>query len=374
MPVLGGSLFVGRWTFRRGEFKASVSMTASSEASLTSDSTAPSTVAHHHTNMRDSLRRTGSVTERSQSVNDWPWMKGTKCRIENPIAHVDPYDKRPTVKSLISKHRKEIDELRSKIEDHHLFNSHKHDDLWLMRFLFSHRMNQQAALDAATNTLEFRHEYALDEWDIRHVQPKSENLHHSDYPYAHAAAKMLDCYDAEDTMIYYVPDPKRGVVGFLHLAGRNQHRMAETLSQQDYFEAHLFSTEWKFQWLDYLTRSTGLMTKYLSVADCIGSHRGMINKHSKHMDSAAAKTMEDKYPQLLGSMFVVNAPIWINVVFAIIKPFIPKRLLEKINLIKPLKRERDLELLQEYISMSDLPERYGGLMKQWPPPDPSMAF
>lgn len=359
MPV--GSLFVGRWSMRQGKFNASVSMTTSSDTSLTSASTAATTPPRSHHSPEN-------------SSTEWPWMKDTKCRLDHPIEHVDPYDKRPPVKAMILKHRNEIDALRKQLEVHPLYVGSKHDDLWLMRFLFSHRMNQQMALDAATNTLEFREKYNLDEWDIRHIEVKASEMRETDYPFAEAAAKMFDCYDAEDTMIYYVPDPKRGVVGFLHLEGRNQHRMAERLTQQDYFEAHLFSTEWKFQWLDYLTRSTGLMTKYLSIADCLGCHRGMMNKHSKHMDSVAAKSMEDKYPQLLGSMVIVNAPIWINVVFAIIKPFVPKRLLEKINLIKPLKRERDLHALQEYMSLRDLPRRYGGHMIEWPPPSPSGYF
>ena len=362
MPV--GSLFTGRYWVRQGKIKTSVSMTSSSEASLTSATTCGSSTGTAAT----------ASAHRSDSANCWPWMKDTKCRLDHPISHVDPNDKRPPVQALILKHSSDIAQLKQSLQTHPLYNPHKHDDLWIMRFLLSHRMNHAAALEAAQNTLVFRHEYNLDEWDIRHILVTAKDLHESDYPYAHATAKMFDCYDTEDTMIYYVPDPKRGVVGFLHLAGRNQHRMAETLSEQDYFEAHLFSTEWKFQWLDYLTRSTGLMTKYLSIVDCTGCHRGMMNKHSKHMDSQAAKTMEDKYPQLLGSMLIVNAPIWINVIFAIIKPFVPKRLLERINLIKPSKKERDLHQLQEYISLSDLPERYGGFLNEWPPPLPSCHF
>jgi len=362
----GGSLLVGRWTFRQGKFKASVSMTSSSEASLTSVSTSTVSTA--------APRETAPVRGHHEDPDTWLWMKDTKSRIEHPIAHVDEHDKRPPVKALILKHRHEIDQLRARLEGDPLFNPRKHDDLWVMRFLFSHRFHQDNAFNAAQSTLAFREEHNLDHWDIRHIEVQAHALLEADYPFAHAASKMYECYDTEDTMIYYIPNTQRGVVGFLHLATRNQHRMAAELNDQDSFEAHLFSTEWKFQWLDYLTRSTGLLTKYLSIADCQGVNRGMMNKESKRQDGAAAKIMEDKYPQLLGTMVVVNAPIWVNVVFAVIKPFVPKRLLEKINVLKPLKKERDLLALQEYVGLEDLPTKYGGRLQEWPPPYQNSCF
>ena len=137
--------------------------------------------------------------------------------------------------------------------------------------------------------------------------------------------------------------------------------------KNEYFEAHLYLSEWKFQWLDYLTRTTGRVTKYLSIADCDEVSRKMIHRDCKKQDSQAAKILEDKYPQLLGAMLVCNAPIWADVVFTILKPFLPKRLLAKVNLIKPLKKERDLLLVLEYISREHLPAKYGGNLQEWPP-------
>ena len=108
----GGSLLKGRWSFRQGKFNASVSMTCSSqsEASLTSASTAASTMA--------------PPSESAPTPNDntqWPWMKNTKCRIDHPIAHVDEHDKRPPVAALILKHRKEIDQLKARLKSDPLY-------------------------------------------------------------------------------------------------------------------------------------------------------------------------------------------------------------------------------------------------------------
>ncbi|CAB9522927.1 expressed unknown protein [Seminavis robusta] len=93
----------------------------------------------------------------------------------------------------------------------------------------------------------------------------------------------------------------------------------------------------------------------------------MIHKEAKKQDAAAAKCLEDKYPQLLGEMLVVNAPKWIHVVFAILKPFLPKRLLQKVRIIQPLKKEKDLQAVLVYCQVDHLPAKYGGNLPTWPP-------
>jgi len=363
----------------------------------------------------------------SATTNGWPWMKDAKSRLDNPIELVDDTDKRPAVRDLIDKNQATIDQVKDQLlADDPLYTPSKHDDLWILRFLMSHcglqkdglslmankKHGVENAVKAAKSTLAFRHDHHLDDHDLRQIQVNAASLQSPEVadkiPFAHAAGKMLSCYDTEDTMLYYIPNPQRGVVGFLQLAGRNNYKMVETLHHEfnpvhtsdkhhhhhhhhhhntastehnhkdgepqeqpehknEYFEAHLMFSEWKFQWLDYLTRTTGRLTKYLSIADCHDVNIKMIHRDSKKQDSQAAKIMEDKYPQLLGAMLVVNAPGWIDLVFTIVKPFLPKRLLEKVNLIKPLKKEKDLHTILEYISKDHLPTRYGGNLEEWPP-------
>jgi CRAL/TRIO domain len=314
-------------------------------------------------------------------------MKDAKSRLSNPIEPVDRWDVRPTVLELCGKHRAEILHLKDQLVTNELFDGNCHDDLWLLRFVLSHGKHALAAIQA---TLAFRHEHHLDALDLRQwnagnataladqlqVQEATASTSTCTSTHVHmiqATIKMLSCYEGDTTMIYYLPDRQRGLLGFLQVAQRHQHKMIATLSQEDYFQAHLFMTEWKFQWIDHLTRTTGRLTKYLNLADCQGVKRSMIHKESKKRDAHAAELLQDRYPQLLGSMLITNAPTWINVVFAMLKPFLNKRLLDKVNVLphnkKKTPREKDILCILHYCAIHHLPHKYGGQLPDpnWPP-------
>lgn len=103
----------------------------------------------------------------------WPWMKGTKfdgpnAFLDPPIDPVNEFDDRPSVADLIAEHRSYIDRVREQLQDENpLFSNEKHDELWILRFLMSHKNNVKAASKAAIHTLDFRNEHKLDEKDLR---------------------------------------------------------------------------------------------------------------------------------------------------------------------------------------------------------------
>jgi hypothetical protein len=49
-----------------------------------------------------------------------------------------------------------------------LYEPNKHDDLWIVRFLLSHKQKVKAVTKAAQYTLQFRAKHQLDEVDIRY--------------------------------------------------------------------------------------------------------------------------------------------------------------------------------------------------------------
>ena len=79
--------------------------------------------------------------EPSSSPSSWPWLKGCGLTIADPpMPPVNEYDDRPLVKDLIVSHRKYIDEVHQELKSDPLYESNKHDDLWVLghlhRFLF----------------------------------------------------------------------------------------------------------------------------------------------------------------------------------------------------------------------------------------------
>jgi hypothetical protein len=70
--------------------------------------------------------------------------------------------------------------------------------------------------------------------------------------------------------------------------------------------------------------------------------------------------MEDCYPQLLETLFACYAPSFMRWIWTVIRPIMPKRIIDKIDIVTPHTNEKDLRRLLKHISMDDLPTDYGG--------------
>ena len=198
-------------------------------------------------------------------MSGWIWMKGVNASIADPIAPVAPEDQREPVKILIENHREKIDKVAEGLKDDPLYDSDKHDDLWVLRFVLSHKKSKPA-LKAAKNTLKFRQKYNLDVEDIRYKEPHkltSGNVHEYWQKRCNGQA-ILTTH----------PDRKRGVIMFLQF-GRLNTNAAHELTEEVWDEAFIYSSEYVHQWLDYTTRTTGLMTRSIRIVDM----RGVTMKH-----------------------------------------------------------------------------------------------
>lgn len=107
------------------------------------------------------------ITEMTDST--WIWMRGAATPlVDVPSAPTHPGDDRPAVNDLIAAHRSSIDALKDALAaaDEPLYRPLKHDDLWLLRFVLSHKKSTKKALKAARHALEFRKQHRLDEKDM----------------------------------------------------------------------------------------------------------------------------------------------------------------------------------------------------------------
>jgi CRAL/TRIO domain len=287
-----------------------------------------------------------------------PWLKGCSTAVADPIPPLNEYDDRPAVIPLISKHRSIIDQVRSELKLDPLYNKIKHDDLWILRFVLSHKRKVKAAVKAAKYTLVFRQEHYLDARDRRFVSPMEgfagENL--TRY------MKFL----SEDALIFALPDAQRGVVGFLHLGGFDQHELVKNVDEKDWLPCFLHFSEWTFQWQDYITRTTGRLTKSIRIIDASGLKMDESSGECSRRDGKVMGVMEDCYPQLLQTLFICNAPGWIEFFWRMIRPIMPSRVTSKMDFIDPNHREHELKHLLAYISLENLPARFGGKYGAWP--------
>ena len=71
--------------------------------------------------------------------------------------------------------------------------------------------------------------------------------------------------------------------------------------------------------------------------------------------------MEDCYPQLLETIFACYAPTFMHVVWSLIRPIMPRRVIDKVDIIEPHRNEKERARLLKHISMQNLPTDYGGI-------------
>lgn len=274
----------------------------------------------------------------------------------------DSYDERPFIKDLLMENASDIDNVRAAIQTHPaLYEPSRYDDIWILRFVLSHKNDVDAASRAAIATMEFRKAYNLNEKDlrgkIRHLDGFSEGLPHLE--------KLQACSE-KYACLTTLPDENRGPIMYVILSKLDQNKINETMTQEDIKLSTLYVNEAIYQVLNSITRKTGRLTKVLKVVDMDGMALKKMNRGYLSKDGAASKEIDDYFPQLLGGMLVINPPKWLNVIWKFARPLMPKRVVEKVDIL-PSDTEKRLKSLARFVSNENVLERYGGENREWPP-------
>lgn len=107
-------------------------------------------------------------------------------------------------------------------------------------------------------TLAFRVQHGLDAADVRpHAPHKSTEPRVKEY---------WDVRCPGNTLIVTFPDKKRGGVCFIDLGGMVPGA-SHKLSFATWEYAFIYTSEWTFQWLDYITRTTGRLTRSVRIVE-----------------------------------------------------------------------------------------------------------
>jgi CRAL/TRIO domain. len=142
-------------------------------------------------------------------------------------------------------------------------------------------------------------------------------------------------------------------------------RLVKELSSEELNHYFIMYNECMSQILDEVTRRENRLTKLVKVFDeeDIKVSFKILKSVGKYVK--ASQIAEDFYPQLVGAMILINCNSWVVRLWKLIKPLVPKRLLEKISVVgKPT--SSNMSLLRDYVSEENIPLKYGGLNTQWP--------
>lgn len=100
--------------------------------------------------------------------------------------------------------------------------------------------------------------------------------------------------------------------------------------------------------------------KIFMIMDLKGINSGMMfSSKFKNFLKYLAKFSQDFYPEMLGKMFIVNAPTVIKVIWSMVRMWIDKKTADKIEIHNNL----PIKKLAEYIDLDNLPDFLGGTSK-----------
>lgn len=304
---------------------------------------------------------------------------------------VSPYDERPLISDLLTKHSAAIDSVRQIIQaddvGNKLYNkgdnAKRYDDIWILRFVLSHNGNVTAAAKAVLKTIEFREEKKMNELgDIRHrLQNFGDSRHSNSACEPLPGFPQMNSCCGENCSFIVLPDVNRGLILYCDVGQVDMDKIADEVSEENQMDSLLYSNEATFQVLDDVTRRTGRLTKQLKMIDMGNVSVRKMNRAYLKRDAACSKALEDYYPQQLGTMFVANGPAWLSTFWSALRPFFPKRMVEKVDFLPSISKikkaknsDKYLKPILRYVSEEDLPERYGGKNQEWPLPNPGHYF
>ena len=88
----------------------------------------------------------------------------------------------------------------------------------------------------------------------------------------------------------------------------------------------------------------------------------MQNFHMEHFkrEGQIMGQMEHCYPQMLETMFIYGAPAWMQVPWRIVRPFMPKRFVSRLDFVNTKVNAREHKRLLKHIADDKLPNKHGG--------------
>ena len=90
--------------------------------------------------------------------------------------------------------------------------------------------------------------------------------------------------------------------------------------------------------------------------DMTGGSVATANKQTYGLAQLAAQVGSDYYPEVMGNMFIVNAPMLFSGIWAVVKGFLDEKTRNKIKIIG----SNFLPTLTEYWDINDIPTFMGG--------------
>ena len=235
-----------------------------------------------------------------------------------PLADDSALYKREKLEDLLALHADAVVSLRAAVGDKlpegpEAGSGVQFDDVFLLRYLLSHKGDAAKATAPLLETLQWRKDNA-------ETLASLKTIH--DIPNAATFLRFQTVGDIGATFS-----------GWTTFVVRTAHSdltsLMNAMSVQEVSEYLTFSKELQWRDCDKKTRETGMLVKNISVIDMQGFSLFGADRRFFAALGDSSKKSAIVYPQLLGATICVNAPSFIQLIIKAFSPFMPQSALDK---------------------------------------------
>lgn len=218
-------------------------------------------------------------------------------------------------------------------------------DLVLYRFLKGHKFHQETAGKFLRECLEFRKTHNLDS-----IRSNFPSLPASSYPH------VTSVLSVHPHVILHGHDRRGQPLSVERLGYTNPEMMIKTVPYSRMFEYHCYHMEGKSSLVDRLSHRTGKVVRTVKIMDLSGLGRQHLNRKGLLYFKKLIDISQRNYPEMLGTLYVVNTPWIFSLGWSIVKPWLNEKTLEKIHVLG----SDYLQVLEKNIEPRFIPSFLGG--------------
>ena len=115
------------------------------------------------------------------------------------------------------------------------------------------------------------------------------------------------------------------------MVGRDQRAVVHELSEDHWFAFLGHCAEWAFQWSDYLTRTSGRLTKCVGFVDAAGLTFASCHPECFRRDIRALGNVKVFYPQTLEAIKMSKSPATIRFLWRMAKALFPNSVFSNVD-------------------------------------------
>jgi hypothetical protein len=214
-----------------------------------------------------------------------------------------------------------------------------YDDAYLLRFLRARKFDLTKALQMWSNFIKWRQENSIDSVDTYDFSEIDEVKKF--YPHA------------------YFRTDRKGRPIYIERVGQLKLQNLFKVTTQDRLVKYYCQSYERLlkEIFPACSKAAGQpIAQTCTILDLKGGSMSMMSSQVYNFVQLASKLGQDYYPEILGQMFIVNAPMLFTGVWAVIKPWIDEKTRNKIKILGS-KYEKELF---EVIDPQNLPDFLGG--------------